>query len=33
MLKSILYSQEIQFKNPVYLNDELIFSVEVNGAY
>lgn len=29
----IIHSQEIQFKNPVYANDELDFSAEVNGVY
>jgi 3-hydroxybutyryl-CoA dehydratase len=29
----IIHSQEIQFKNPVYLNDELDFSAEVSGVY
>ena len=29
----IIHSQEIQFKNPVFLNDTLIFNAEVNGVY
>ena len=29
----IIHSQEIQFKNPVYANDELDFSAEVTGVY
>lgn len=29
----IIHSQEIQFKNPVYLNDKLHFSAEVIGVY
>ena len=29
----IIHSQEVQFKNPVYLNDELDFSAEVSGVY
>tara|TARA_B100000768_G_C11183862_1_gene334174 strand:- start:274 stop:672 length:399 start_codon:yes stop_codon:yes gene_type:complete len=29
----IIHSQEIQYKNPVYLNDELKFSAHVSGVY
>ncbi len=29
----IIHSQEIQFKNPVYLNDELIFNAQVSNIY
>jgi 3-hydroxybutyryl-CoA dehydratase len=29
----IIHSQEIQFKNPVYLNDDLVFKAEVSGIY
>ena len=29
----IIHSQEIQFKNPVYLNDFLVFKAEVSGVY
>jgi acyl dehydratase len=29
----IIHSQEIQFKNPVYLDDELEFEAEVIGVY
>lgn len=29
----IIHSQEIQFKNPVYLNDSLSFTAEVAGIY
>jgi 3-hydroxybutyryl-CoA dehydratase len=29
----IIHSQEIQFKNAVYLNDELIFEAKVTGVY
>jgi 3-hydroxybutyryl-CoA dehydratase len=29
----IIHSQEIQFKNAVYLNDELYFSAEITGIY
>lgn len=29
----IIHSQEIQYKNPVYLNDELQFSAEIIGFY
>ena len=29
----IIHSQEIQFKNPVYLNDELDFVAEVSGVF
>jgi 3-hydroxybutyryl-CoA dehydratase len=29
----IIHSQEIQFKNAVYLNDELLFNAEVIGVY
>ena len=29
----IIHSQEIQFKNPVFLNDTVIFNAEVNGVY
>ena len=29
----IIHTQEIQFKNPVYLNDELAFNAEVIGVY
>jgi 3-hydroxybutyryl-CoA dehydratase len=29
----IIHSQEIQFKNPVYLNDVLVFKAEVSGIY
>ena len=29
----IIHSQEIQFKNAVYLNDELLFKAEVIGIY
>lgn len=29
----IIHSQEVQFKNPVYVNDELDFSAEVAGVY
>ena len=29
----IIHSQEIQFKNPVYLNDKLNFSAEIIGIY
>ena len=29
----IIHSQEIQFKNPVYLNDLLAFKAEVSGIY
>jgi 3-hydroxybutyryl-CoA dehydratase len=31
--KVIIHSQEIQFKNAVYLNDELSFFAEVTGTY
>jgi 3-hydroxybutyryl-CoA dehydratase len=29
----IIHSQEIQFKNAVYLNDELLFEAQVAGIY
>lgn len=29
----IIHSQEIQYKNPVYLNDELQFRAEVSGIF
>ncbi|MDO6605135.1 MaoC family dehydratase [Arenibacter palladensis] len=29
----IIHSQEIQFKHPVYLNDELQFNAEIVGVY
>ena len=29
----IIHSQEIQFKNPVYLNDELRFNAQIIGVY
>lgn len=29
----IIHSQEIQFKNAVYLNDELVFKAEIIGFY
>jgi acyl dehydratase len=29
----IIHSQEIQFKNPVYLNDDLVLKAEVSGIY
>jgi 3-hydroxybutyryl-CoA dehydratase len=29
----IIHSQDIQFKNAVYLNDELIFNAEIIGVY
>tara|TARA_B110001450_G_scaffold242245_1_gene252377 strand:- start:5316 stop:5714 length:399 start_codon:yes stop_codon:yes gene_type:complete len=29
----IIHSQEIQFKNAVYLNDELLFNAEIIGIY
>jgi len=29
----IIHSQEIQYKNPVYLNDELLLTAEVTGIY
>jgi 3-hydroxybutyryl-CoA dehydratase len=29
----IIHSQEIQFKNAVYLNDELVFYTEIIGIY
>jgi 3-hydroxybutyryl-CoA dehydratase len=29
----IIHSQEIQFKNPVYLNDKLDFKAEIIGFY
>ena len=29
----IIHSQEIQFKNAVYLNDELKFTAEITGIY
>ncbi len=29
----IIHSQEIQFKNAVYLNDELFFNTEIIGIY
>tara|TARA_A100000171_G_C2041058_1_gene100504 strand:+ start:55 stop:453 length:399 start_codon:yes stop_codon:yes gene_type:complete len=29
----IIHSQEIQFKNPVYLNDKLQFHAEIVGLY
>jgi 3-hydroxybutyryl-CoA dehydratase len=29
----IIHSQEIQFKNPVFLNDSLDFKAEVSGIY
>ena len=29
----IIHSQEIQFKNPVYLNDELNFNAKIVGIY
>jgi len=29
----IIHSQEIQFKNPVFLNDTVVFNAEVNGVY
>lgn len=29
----IIHSQEIQYKNAVYLNDELLFNATVNGIY
>lgn len=29
----IIHSQEIQFKNPVYLNDNLQFKAEIIGVY
>jgi acyl dehydratase len=29
----IIHSQEIEFKNPVYLNDELFFEAIVAGVY
>jgi 3-hydroxybutyryl-CoA dehydratase len=31
--KVIIHSQEIQFKNALYLNDELFFSAQVTGVY
>jgi 3-hydroxybutyryl-CoA dehydratase len=29
----IIHAQEIQFKKPVYLNDELILKAKVNGVF
>lgn len=29
----IIHSQEIQYKNPVYLGDELAFTASVSGVY
>lgn len=29
----IIHSQEIQFKNAIYLNDELVFYTEIIGIY
>ena len=29
----IIHSQEIQFKNPVYLNDKLFFTATVSGIF
>ena len=29
----IIHAQEIQFKNPVYLNEELQFTAQVNGVF
>ena len=29
----VIHSQEIQFKNAVYLNDELLFNAEIIGIY
>ena len=29
----IIHSQEIQYKKPVYLNDELFFEAQVTGVY
>ncbi len=29
----LIHSQEIQYKNPVYLNDRLAFKAEVTGIY
>jgi 3-hydroxybutyryl-CoA dehydratase len=29
----IIHSQEIQYKNAIYLNDELIFNAQVSGIY
>lgn len=29
----IIHSQEIQFKHPVYLNDELHFTAKITGIY
>jgi 3-hydroxybutyryl-CoA dehydratase len=29
----IIHAQEIQFKNPVYLNDELLLEAKVNDVY
>lgn len=29
----IIHSQEIQYKNPVYLNDELLFEAKVSGVF
>ena len=29
----IIHSQEIQFKNPVYLHDELAFEAKISGIY
>lgn len=29
----IIHSQEIQYKNPVYLNDNLVFKAQVSGVY
>lgn len=31
--KVIIHSQQIQFKNAVYLNDELLFEAKVTGVY
>lgn len=29
----VIHSQEIQYKNPVYMNDTLIFDAKVDGIY
>lgn len=29
----IIHSQDIQFKNPVYLNDELAFTAKISGVF
>lgn len=31
--KVIIHSQDIAYKNPVFLNDELIFKASVNGIF